>query len=212
MLPHVAPSGCYWRCEFHLKGKSQKALYRYSSSSGRKYLQDHCGGSIRKEVSPAFLAKAIMLSVPQELKSQCRGGVSPEVARWLDELESALSNGFVPQAFHEYTTDFSLWELADITRKLEPSHIHPQPGYIRPGTELHWSQEQFWRNALNNWEALRKVDEISFRSSHIDSAVATSSIASELHRAMKDNDEVDAERLFKAAIAALHDSFHYSPD
>lgn len=66
ILPYTAPSGCYWRCEFHPVGQPRKAFFRYSTGSSSKYLQDHHGGRVRRSISPKGLAQAIMRNVPDQ--------------------------------------------------------------------------------------------------------------------------------------------------
>ncbi|WP_157642151.1 hypothetical protein [Burkholderia ubonensis] len=134
LLPYAAPSGCAWRCEFHPVDRPGKALYRYSTSSKAKYLDNHCGGPIRSDVSAKALAQAIMKGVPDDIKAACEGDASPETLRWLEGLDTALDAGFLPEAFREDTEDYSQWELISLTRgNGEP--IPPQPGYVKPGAQ-----------------------------------------------------------------------------
>lgn len=134
VLPYDAPSGCYWRCEFHPIGHPQKSFFRYSTGSAGKYLQDHHGGRVRRNISPKGLARAIMRSVPDDLKAMCAGEVNDETERWLSLLERALSQRWIPIAFHDLTTDYSRWPLFSL-HGAPNSWIEPQPGYIVPGTE-----------------------------------------------------------------------------
>ncbi|WP_373383049.1 hypothetical protein [Burkholderia ubonensis] len=106
----------------------------FSTSSKTKYLENHCGGPIRSNVSAKALAQAIMKGVPDDIKAACEGDASLETLRWLERLDTALDAGFLPEAFHEYTEDHSQWELISLTRgNGEP--IPPQPGYIKPGAQ-----------------------------------------------------------------------------
>lgn len=133
LLPYASPSGTAWRCEFHPAGRPSQIFYRYSTASGRAYLENHCGGVIDASVSPEGLAKAIMVSVPSAAKAQCTGRPTGAMQRWLSLLEESLTLGFVPQAFHEYSDDLSRWDLA----RQDASGwrtIRPQPGYLAPGT------------------------------------------------------------------------------
>lgn len=158
LLPYAAPSGCAWRCQFHLPGRPSKTFYRYSTSSEAKYLQNHCGGSIRRTISPRALARAIMKSVPDDQKDACRGKAAPETLRWLDQLDAVLDAGFLPQAFHEYTGDYSSWELVSLTHG-KGAPIPPQPGYVEPGSErsvvdLEWrAGEAAWKEIARNGRA-----------------------------------------------------------
>ncbi|MDA0189448.1 MAG: hypothetical protein OSW77_03795 [Proteobacteria bacterium] len=135
ILPYLAPSGAYWRCEFHPIGRPSKPFYRYSTGSGGKYLQDHHGGKVRRSISPKGLAQAIMRSVPDDLKAMCTGDVSPGTESWLVQVERALSQRWIPQAFHEYTDDHSKWDLVSL-HGAPNSWMEPPPGYVVPGTEV----------------------------------------------------------------------------
>ena|ERR1700722_2326603 len=131
LLPYAAPSGMHWRCEFHPPGQRGKSLYHYSTSSGTHFLSDHGGGEMPANPSPQRLAQAIMETVPPDAKAACKGDASPEMLQWLQDLEEALAAGFIAEAFREYTSDFSKWQLISMTRG-ESDPIRPQPGYIPP--------------------------------------------------------------------------------
>jgi len=198
LLPYASPSGCYWRCEFHPTGYPNLPFYRYSTGSGYKYLQDHCGGRIHKTVTPATLAKAIMVSVPGEMKALCEGPVTRETEQWIAEMERALSGNQVPQAFHEYTDDYSKWQLVTIGGG--GSLIAPQPGYIPPGEVTHWSKTPFWRDAVAHAEHLSKLPEFPLS---IADEEATCQIGVELAAALRGADRNETGRLLRSAIAAL---------
>ncbi|MBK5912826.1 hypothetical protein [Rhodocyclus purpureus] len=134
ILPYTAPSGCYWRCEFHPAGQPQKGFYRYSSGSAGKFLQDHHGGRVRRSISPKGLARAIMRSVPDDMKAMCAGDVSPEMESWLVLLERAISQRWIPSAFHDYKDDLSQWDLFSPYGGILNSSMEPPPGYVVPGT------------------------------------------------------------------------------
>lgn len=72
-LPYVGGAG-YWRCEFHVLGHPSRVLYRYSQGAGSRYLADHASGTVRRDIMPEALAKAIMISVPEHLREQCVRG------------------------------------------------------------------------------------------------------------------------------------------
>jgi hypothetical protein len=130
LLPYASASGC-WRCEFHPSGRPLAPLYRYSSASVTKYLLDHCGGSIHANPSAKRLAQDIMRSVPRDAQAACEGTASPETLAWLERLEALLDQGFLPEAFHEYTSDFSMWQLISLTRS-GGGPFEAMPGYIPP--------------------------------------------------------------------------------
>lgn len=198
LLPYAAPSGCYWRCEFYPPGRPSKAFYRYSTSSAYRYLENHCGGRLSKSVKPSTLAKAIMVSVPDDVKAQCEGEVSRETEQWLAELERALAGMLVPEAFHDMTEDYSRWMLVNAFGG--SGSMAPQPGYVRPGQEPHWSQSAFWRDALTRADQLVTLQE--FPVSIADESL-TDRVAGELAVAIKDADPFDQGRLLRAAVAAL---------
>lgn len=200
ILPYLAPSGCYWRCEFHPTGKSQKAFYRYSTGSGGKYLQDHCGGSVRRSVSAKRLAQAIMVSVSQDMKDRCAGEVTHQTDEWLATLERALDQELIPQAFEDWG-DYVDWKLVSLHGKPESS-MRPQPGYIKPGTEPNWRLEPFWRSCAAQGETLRDEGAQIIDPSAIESAI-TEKIAAETYRAMLDADQYEPAQILELAVHAV---------
>lgn len=199
LLPYAAPSGCYWRCEFYPPGRPSKSFYRYSTSSNYRFLENHCGGRLAKSVTPSALAKAIMVSIPDEVKAQCEGVVPRETEVWLAELDRAMARNLVPEAFHDTTEDYSRWMLVNAFGG--KGSMAPQPGYVRPGEELHWSQTALWRDALAHAGHLAALQE--FPVSIADEAF-TDRLGAELAAALKDAGPCDAGRLFRAAVAALN--------
>jgi hypothetical protein len=198
LLPYVAPSGCYWRCEFHPSDRRSQAFYKYSSSSGWKYLENHCGGSVRRSISPKALANAIMRSVPEDAQVRCCGDLSPETAAWIGELEHVLRRGLAPAAFHEYTTDYSRWDLypSDGGGPIE-ERFPPQPGYVPPGEELHWSQGEFWRGADRRLAGRLALD------LEPESEAQVERVALALWQVMRDVGADEAPDALRAAISLL---------
>jgi len=135
ILPYTAPSGCYWRCEFHPVGQPQKSFFRYSSGSAGKFLRDHHGGRVRRSISPKGLARAIMRSVPDDMKAICAGDISPETESWLVLLERAISRRWIPSALHDYKDDLTRWDLFSL-HGAPNSWMEPPLGYVVPGTEV----------------------------------------------------------------------------
>lgn len=201
LLPYASPSGCSWRCEFHPIGRPGNALFRYSTGSGAKYLQDHCGGTVRRNISPKGLARAIMVSVPEDLKERCAGEVTEQMEEWLKALERALSQRWIPEAFHEYSSDDSRWDLVSIHGAL-PSTIEPQPGYVTPGTEPTWREEPFWRSCAANAHTLRDIGPFTLNPALIDKAI-TDEIATETFRAMRDAGRHEAPQIIQMAVGAV---------
>ncbi len=200
ILPYAAPSGCYWRCEFHPIGQPKHSFFRYTTGSAGRFLQDHCGGSLRRTISPKGLAKAIMVSVPQDLKDRCTGDVSVQTERWLEDLERSLSQKLIPQAFEDYG-DYSDWKLISIHGS-NNSWLEPQPGYIKPGTEPTWQQQPFWRSCESQGESLRDCGSFTVDPNMLDQAVS-SEIAIEVFRAMKDANEFESEQILRSAVKAV---------
>ena len=202
LLPYAAPSGCYWRCAFYRPGRPSKEFYHYSTSSVAKYLADHSGGSIRSNVSPKGLAKAIMKSVPKDEKAACAGEASPETLRWLETLERALAEGFLPQAFHEYTEDYSRWDLVSVTRG-NGRPIEPQPGYVPPHEERDVADDAEWRDGEALWaDAARGVAAWLPLATLADDN-ACYELADKLRRAMSEADGFAALRLLRSTIGSL---------
>lgn len=133
LLPYVAPSGCYWRCEFRPSGHRELAFYRYTSGSGAKYLENHCGGSVPPSISAKALACAILRSAPEDALARCRGDLDDSVAAWVQHLNRVLQRSLLPAAFDEMTTDFSRWDLYPAEGGGPTTEsLPPQPGYEPP--------------------------------------------------------------------------------
>lgn len=200
ILPYLAPSGCYWRLEFHPIGQPKKAFYRYSTGSAGKFLLNHCGGSVRRSISPKGLARAIMVSVPQDMKDRCAGEVTHQTDEWLAALERALDQGLIPKAFEDWG-DYTDWKLVSLHGRPESS-MRPQPGYIQPGTEPNWRQEPFWRSCVAKGETLREEGAQFVDPSLIESSI-TEEIAAETYRAMLDADQYEPAQILELAVQAI---------
>ncbi len=133
LLPYIAPSGCYWRCEFHQTGKPSAPFFRYSSSSEGKYLNDN-GGDVRRKVTPKGLARAILRRTSADLLKACEGDLSPDMGAWLVQLERALDNRWIPAAFDNSgdAPSPSKWNLVGMLG-VPDSLIDAPPGYVVPG-------------------------------------------------------------------------------
>jgi len=94
MRPRPVATGV---AKFQPLGRSSKPIYRYSSSNVDKYLASHCGGSVRSSISAKKLAEAILVSVPEGLAAACSGAASVETLEWLQDLERALNQGYLPK-------------------------------------------------------------------------------------------------------------------
>lgn len=130
LLPYASASGC-WRCEFHPVGRPLAPLYRYTSASVARFLTDHGGGHIHPNPSAQRLALTIMETVPRDVAAACEGRASPEMHAWLERLDAVLAAGYIPEAFHEYTSDFDVWRLISLTHD-EGGAFVPMPGYVPP--------------------------------------------------------------------------------
>jgi len=148
ILPYLSPSGCHWRCEFHPVGSRSRTMFRYTSADGHKYLAAHCGGTLRKDASPEKLAKAALVGADEDLLSACSGEASPETLAWLEVLERTLGQGFVPQAFHEYSTDPSSWDVVTPASDFKSSISAPP---------WNWEQDLSWKD-LPYWGSSQKTE------------------------------------------------------
>jgi hypothetical protein len=200
ILPYGSPSGCYWRCEFHPIGRPSKVFYRYSSGCGNRYLLQHCGGSLPISTSPRKLAEAIMVSVPENIKAACAGEPSIEMLRWLDELERVLKSSSIPEAFHEYTEDFSTWGLINIMSSLNYT-MAPQPGYLPPGREITCLSEPYWRTAERLWQGMSKSAAIMIPTTTLTNDAFCFEMADRLRQGLNDVDGFDTMRILRSALA-----------
>lgn len=203
ILPYASASGCAWRCEFHPPLKPSKTFFRYTSSNEQKYLASHCGGSVAEDIRPEPLAQAIMVSVPEDAKPDCAGEASHDVLAWLDELESKLDAGYLPQAFQEYTTDHSRWELIRLDNQ-QSSSIRPQPGFVSPGTEENCLNDEFWRDSEDDWNCISNGPAICIQTTALNDDDFCYDLADRARRAFSDAGDFDAMRILRATVGAIH--------
>lgn len=204
LLPYAAPSGCFWRCEYHPPGDPENPFYRYSTADLFKFLANHSGGSIRKNVSAEKLGQAIMVSVSEKTKAACSGSASIEMLRWLEDLEGALEDGFVPQAFHEYTEDFSKWQRTGLLRGEGPP-MDPQPGYV--------PLAEYSRKAANAqadlreghlyYEALQSASQLTLSPKSIEETISSDRIGNLLVAIQSDSTGSNDEREIGKALRSL---------
>ncbi|MEM5330381.1 hypothetical protein VSR34_27795 [Paraburkholderia sp. JHI2823] len=201
LLPYLSPVGT-WRCEFHPPGRPSQAFFRYTSASGSKYLRDHCGGSIRRNASPRALAEAIMVSVSDATKDACRGETLPETLTWLERLDAALDAGFLPSAFHEYTSDFSQWDLISTSRG-NGDPMPPQPGYVRPGSEPSVVDID-WRAGEAAWNEIAGSERATINLAMLADDDRCYELADRVRLAFDATKHgVDAQRLLRAIVGEL---------
>lgn len=198
IVPYFGPAG-FWRCAFHQLGKPSREFYRYTSGSAFHFLADHCGGSVRRNIGAKQLAEAIVKSVPEDMHELCQGRCSPELQRWLYELDMQLARGVLPFAFHEHTEDHSHWGLYANRNALGES-MAPPPGYMVPGTEPQWHEQPFWSEALAQAHQLEHEEEFLFSFRHTENL---EEIARELALLIKEEGTAVAVNALKAAIAKL---------
>lgn len=199
MLPYISPSGAYWRCAFHPLGKPSREFFRYSSSSVFRFLADHSGGSVRRNVTAERLARAIIKSVPEEVREQCQGRCSPELQQWLDGLSAQLERGALPAAFDAETEDYSQWRLFAPWGTLGET-LTPPPGYVVPGTEPQWHEQPFWQDAVDEARQLQDEEELLLSFRH---AKDFDQVAHELAIVIREGGTSVASMALKAAIAKL---------
>ena len=203
ILPYRAPSGCYWRCEFHPLGRPSKPFFKYSTCDGERYLANHCGGSIRKDASAKKIAEAILVSVPEEVRESCQGEASMETLRWLDQAESYLQAGYIPEAFHEFTDDYSSWALVRPYGN-EQLSMAPMPGYVPPGYERKVVNSPFWADAGRRFKTITRPQFVQLSSKALNDDEFCFLLAKRVQQDIQDGDSFDAMRLFRAALGSLH--------
>lgn len=206
LLPYSGAVGC-WRCEFHLPQRPDKEFFRYSASQVGRYLENHAGGHLRKDVSPEKLARAIMVSIPDKIKVACSGPCSSETERWLGMLEEAITCRYLPEAFHEYTSDHSRWRLFRFDGGKE-SHIPPQPGYVRPGEAKSAIDESDWADWESYWTSLARSRVISISTALLQGTEFAFNLAERLTDAFEDVSAFDRMRVLRAAIASVQARSH----
>lgn len=133
LLPYVAPSGCYWRCEFHPVGTPSNPFFRYSSASEGKYLNDHGGQRVRRSITPKGLARAILRHASPDALKECEGELPPDTEDWIVQLERYLEMRWIPAAFDNSGEEpsRSKWSLVGMLG-VPNSWIDAPPGYVVP--------------------------------------------------------------------------------
>lgn len=182
ILPYLSPSGCHWRCEFHPVGFRSRTMFRYTSADGHKYLASHCGGTLRKNASPEKLAKAVLVGADEDLLAASSGEASPETLAWLESLEGVLAQGVLPQAFHEYSTDPSSWDLVTPVSDFKSSFPSPPWNWEE---DLSWKDLPFWRTALARWETTAGAGPTSFDPASLNRSAADDAFVGEFRKAAK---------------------------
>lgn len=208
LLPYIGGAG-WWRCQFHVLGHPERVLYRYSFSSVTRFLENHAGGSVRRDILPEKLGQAIMVSVPEHLRKQCRGEVDDRYRAWLLELRARLHRlPRVVLAFHEYSDDKSRWEIRNIGKlDTRGEMIAPPPGYVLPGDEPPASDHPFWRERLEAWRSLALKPSVTVPVGSLDDNPVLGEIAGRLCQELQGCTVEDAGepflRALKAAMVAL---------
>lgn len=201
LLPYVYATG-HWRCEFHLVGRPSKTLFRYSIASGHGYLTSHSGGTVPADIRPEDLAKAILVSVPNDLESACAGPVTRETQLWIKLLKRELQQGRVPQAFGEYFGRKDTWQLVNFGAG-SVSEMPAIPGYVLPGGERSVLDEPYWRAAELWTNRLIKRPIVSILSTTLKDDEACYSLAMSLKENFSEVDSWEAIRLVRSAVGAL---------
>lgn len=135
LLPYVAPSGCYWRCEFHPSGAPKNPFFSYTSGSEGKYLNNHGGQRVRRNITPKGLARAILRPAATDILKECEGELSREMEAWLVELERKLDQRWIPLAYDNSGEELSCtrWNLVGMLG-VPDSWIDAPPGYVLPAS------------------------------------------------------------------------------
>lgn len=201
LLPYVYATG-HWRCEFHPLGKPSKTLFRYSIASGHHYLNSHSGGSVPADISPEDLAKAILVSVPDELQAACAGPVTRETLLWIELLKRELEQGRVPEAFGEYFGGKDTWQLANLGAG-SVSEMPAMPGYIPPGGERSVMDEPYWRAAELWTKRLIERPIVSVLSTALQDDETCHRLAMSLKQRFSEVNPWEAIRLVRSAVGAL---------
>ncbi len=203
LMPYVYATG-HWRCEFHPPGRPSKPLFRYTIGNEQRYLALHCGGSVRKDISPEKLAQAILVSVSDDFKEACSGEPSREIVAWVADLKRQLDLGRIPEAFGEYFGERTTWTLADPVAHAEGLSMSAMPGFVMPGDERSCLDDPFWSAAELRARRLAKASCVAFPSFALLDDETCFVIGNRLRRDMADAQPFEAMRLLRAAIGALH--------
>lgn len=200
ILPYLSPSGCHWRCEFHPVGFRSRTMFRYTSADGHKYLAAHCGGTLRKDASPEKLAKAALVGADEDLLEASSGEASQATLAWLEILERTLGQGFVPQAFHEYSTDRSSWNVVSPVSDFKSSISAPPWNWEE---DLSWKDFPFWRTALARWKSMAGAGPSAFDPASLCRSAADDAFVGEFRKAAKFASIWEVPDLLRASFGNL---------
>lgn len=203
ILPYPNASGSAWRCEFHPPGRPSKPFYRYSSANGTRYLENHCGGHVPKNISAQKLATALMVSVDSDVRHRCSGPASPEMLAWLDSLERVLAGGYLPEAFSDAGSIDGRWMLVSPSGQTSAT-MEPQPGYVEPGKDRGWRDEPYWQTAESRWQSIVSGGVVRIDPAHLDPLPGEDQLLEELPRALQETSGLwDWPAILRATIGTL---------
>jgi hypothetical protein len=204
VLPYQYATG-HWRCEFHVADHPSQTVFRYSEAQGRRYLSNHCGGSISVNVSAQKLAEAILVSVPEAMREACSGPVATEVAHWLAQVRDVLDAGSIPSAFGEfYGRADQRWRLlALLPGAPDADTLPPIPGFVVPGEEKSPQTFAPWRDGTRRLADAARSGGISLSPSIIEDENRLFDVAAQLSVALSSGTAWDRAPLLRAAIGVL---------
>lgn len=202
VLPYQYATG-HWRCEFHPAGKPSRPFFRYSEGQGHRYLANHCGGTVSRNISAEKLAQAIMVSVSEDVKHACSGQTSEDLLRWASQVRDALAAGLLPSAFGEYYGGAGEpWRLLPLAEHPE-GQLSPMPGYIHPGHEPSQLLASPWREGQRQLRNCMRPGALILAPTIASDPEALHDVATKLAYALSCSEPLTQGPLLAAAIGAL---------
>jgi hypothetical protein len=199
ILPYSHATG-HWRCEFHPVCRPDRSFFKYTEGSGFSYLENHCGGTVSKNIKPNKLAEAILKSVPKDFLAQCEGDLDDQTKRWLNFLKDELNLERIPEAFNEYSSDKHYWRSFSLQGEWDTKGFPTPPNYVSPDEiESPWNADLELING-GIWEDLKDLPVLRFETSMVQRSKDLDLIGREYLNAI--GSHVDEERLslFRQAI------------
>ena len=113
-----------------------------------------------------------------------------------------MSNGFTPQAFHEYSKDYSQWTLIRMDGRNEVLFA-PPPSYVATGEQQTALAEPMWKETLRQWNDLVTRKEVRIDYSSLEDDEICFVLAQQLKDALNDVEPFNTIQILPAAVSLI---------
>ncbi len=106
IVPYIAPSGMYWRCDFINEAKTQRTL-------ASNWINNHENENSSEEIKLTTQELAdLFIKENAEFIGHCKG-MNEEYVKWYSEMLLKLKKSELPYAFDDYTLTKGFWETSE---------------------------------------------------------------------------------------------------